>query len=34
LNFPPPDYQLRKGHTLLLVGQEDAVERFLARADA
>jgi trk system potassium uptake protein len=33
LNFPAPDYQIEPGHTLLLVGQEEAIERFLAQAD-
>jgi trk system potassium uptake protein TrkA len=34
LNFAAPDYQIEKGHTLLLVGQEEAIQRFLAQADA
>jgi trk system potassium uptake protein TrkA len=34
LNFPSPDYQIEAGHTLLLVGEEDAMERFLAHAEA
>lgn len=33
LNFALPDYQLKQGHTLLLVGQEEAIERFLDRSD-
>ena len=33
LNFAASDYRLKLGHTLLLVGQEDAVERFLAHAE-
>jgi trk system potassium uptake protein TrkA len=33
LNFPTSDYQIEAGHTLLLVGEEDAIERFLAHAD-
>lgn len=32
LQFPVPEYVIEAGHTLLLVGTEDAVERFLARA--
>jgi trk system potassium uptake protein TrkA len=32
LNFPSPDYQIEPGHTLLLVGEDDAMERFLAHA--
>jgi trk system potassium uptake protein len=32
LNFPTPDYQIQAGHTLLMVGQEEAIERFLAQA--
>ena len=30
LNFPAPDYQIEAGHTLLLVGEQTAIERFLA----
>lgn len=30
LNFAGPDYQIEAGHTLLLVGEEAAIERFLA----
>jgi trk system potassium uptake protein TrkA len=33
LNFALPDYQMKQGHTLLLVGQEDAMERFLEHAE-
>lgn len=33
LNFAAPDYRLKQGHTLLLVGQEDAIEKFLAHAE-
>jgi trk system potassium uptake protein TrkA len=32
LNFPTPDYQIEKGHTLLLVGQEEAIQRFLSQS--
>jgi trk system potassium uptake protein len=31
LNFAGPDYRIEAGHTLLLVGEEEAIERFLAR---
>lgn len=34
LNFPTPDYEIQAGHTLLLVGQEEAIERFLAHAES
>src|SRR5690606_6408544 len=33
LNFPSADYRIEAAHTLLLVGQEEAFERFLARVD-
>jgi len=33
LNFASPDYQIEAGHTLLLVGEDEAIQRFLARAD-
>ena len=33
LNFPAPDYQIEAGHTLLLVGEADAIERFFTHAD-
>ena len=33
LNFPAPDYQIEAGHTLLLVGEADAIERFLTHAE-
>ncbi|MFO7180694.1 MAG: TrkA family potassium uptake protein [Pseudomonadota bacterium] len=33
LNFPSADYRIEATHTLLLVGQEEAFERFLARVD-
>lgn len=33
LNFPTADYHIEAGHTLLLVGEQGAVERFLARAE-
>lgn len=33
LNFAAPDYQIEAGHTLLLVGQEEAIQRFLAQSD-
>lgn len=33
LNFAAPDYQIEAGHTLLLVGEEEAIERFLAQVD-
>jgi trk system potassium uptake protein TrkA len=33
LNFAAPDYQIEAGHTLLLVGQEEAIQRFLAQTD-
>lgn len=32
LNFATADYQIGANHTLLLVGEEDAIERFLAQA--
>jgi len=32
LNFPNPDYKIEAGHTLLMVGEEEAIERFLAQA--
>jgi trk system potassium uptake protein TrkA len=32
LNFPGPDYKIEAGHTLLMVGEEEAIERFLAQA--
>ena len=32
LNFPSPDYRIQAGHTLLMVGEEEAIERFLAQA--
>jgi trk system potassium uptake protein TrkA len=31
LNFAGPEYRIEAGHTLLLVGEEEAIERFLAR---
>jgi trk system potassium uptake protein len=34
LNFPVSEYQIESGHTLLLVGQEEAIQRFLAQADS
>lgn len=33
LHFPAPDYQIEAGHTLLLVGREEAIQRFLAQSD-
>ena len=33
LEFPRPDYQIEAGHSLLLVGEQGALERFLARAE-
>jgi trk system potassium uptake protein len=33
LNFAGPDYRIEAGHTLLLVGEEEAIERFLAKAE-
>jgi trk system potassium uptake protein TrkA len=33
LEFPSPDYQIEAGHTLLLVGEQSALERFLARVE-
>jgi trk system potassium uptake protein len=33
LNFPGPDYQIEAGHTLLLVGEQSAIERFLAQPE-
>jgi trk system potassium uptake protein TrkA len=33
LNFAGPDYQIEAGHTLLLVGEEEAIQRFLAKAE-
>lgn len=33
LNFAGPDYEIQAGHTLLLVGEEEAIQRFLANAD-
>ncbi len=33
LNFAAPDYQIEAGHTLLLVGQEEAIQRFLSQTD-
>jgi trk system potassium uptake protein len=30
LNFAAPEYQIQAGHTLLLVGEEEAIQRFLA----
>ncbi len=32
LHFAAPDYSIEAGHTLLLVGDEEAIERFLASA--
>ncbi|HKO90118.1 MAG TPA: TrkA family potassium uptake protein [Polyangiaceae bacterium] len=34
LNFAAPDYTIEAGHTLLLAGEEEAIERFLAKAEA
>jgi trk system potassium uptake protein len=34
LNFAGADYRIEAGHTLLLAGEEDAIERFLAQGDA
>lgn len=31
LNFAGADYRIESGHTLLLVGEEEAIERFLAQ---
>jgi trk system potassium uptake protein len=33
LELATPDYQIQAGHTLLLVGEESAIERFLARVE-
>lgn len=33
LEFPVPDYQIQTGHTLLLVGQEEAIQQFLSQTD-
>lgn len=33
LNFPGPGYEIQAGHTLLLVGEEEAIQRFLANAE-
>jgi trk system potassium uptake protein len=33
MNFPGPDYEIQAGHTLLLVGEEQAIERFLVNAE-
>jgi trk system potassium uptake protein TrkA len=33
LMFATPDYQIQAGHTLLLVGEESAIERFLQHAE-
>lgn len=33
MNFPGPDYEIQAGHTLLLVGDEEAIQRFLAHAN-
>lgn len=33
LNFAGADYQIEAGHTLLLVGEDEAIQRFLAKAD-
>lgn len=33
LNFPAPDYQIEAGHTLLLVGEDEGIERFLAQVE-
>jgi trk system potassium uptake protein len=33
LEFAAPDYRIEAGHTLLLVGQEEAIQRFLARSE-
>jgi trk system potassium uptake protein TrkA len=34
LNFVGPDYQIEAGHTLLLAGDEEAIQRFLAKAES
>lgn len=34
LNFPSADYRIEAGHTLLLAGEDEAIQRFLAKADA
>jgi trk system potassium uptake protein TrkA len=34
LNFASPEYEIQKGHTLLLVGEEEAIQRFLAGAES
>jgi len=34
LNFAGSDYRIATGHTLLLVGEEEAIERFLASAES
>jgi len=34
LNFALPDYKIESGHTLLLVGQEEGIQRFLAQGDS
>jgi trk system potassium uptake protein len=34
LNFAGADYQIEAGHTLLLAGEEDAIQRFLSKSDA
>jgi trk system potassium uptake protein TrkA len=34
LNFASPGYEIQAGHTLLLVGEEEAIQRFLAGAES
>jgi trk system potassium uptake protein TrkA len=33
MNFAAGDYVIQSGHTLLLVGEEEAIQRFLAKAE-
>jgi trk system potassium uptake protein TrkA len=34
LNFAGPEYKIEAGHTLLLVGEEEAIQKFLAKAES